>query len=82
MLTLKKQVTTFKEDALRAKNDLAKSKQMCELYKDFVDGKSNKDGLEDSLERLKGQQVNFWNVKLRKIKVQTVIKKTVASPTN
>lgn len=55
MLTLKKQVTTFKEDALRAKNDLAKSKQMCELYKDFVDGKSNKDGLEDSLERLKGQ---------------------------
>lgn len=41
-----------------------------------MDGKTNKDGLEDSLEKLKGQQVTFHNVKLRKIKVKTVIKKT------
>jgi hypothetical protein len=75
LITLKKQVSTFKEDALRAKNDLAKSKQMIDLYQAYVEGKSNKDGLEDSLEKLKGQQVNFFNVKLKKIKVQTVIKK-------
>ena len=49
---------------------------MVDLYQAYVDGKSNKDGLEDSLEKLKGQQINFFNVKLRKIKVQTVIKKT------
>lgn len=48
---------------------------MIDLYQAYVDGKSNKDGLEDSLEKLKGQQVNFFNVKLKKIKVQTVIKK-------
>ena len=30
--TLKKQLATFKDDSLRAKNDLAKSKQMTDLY--------------------------------------------------
>lgn len=48
---------------------------MVDLYQGYVDGKSNKDGLEDSLEKLKGQQVTFHNVKLKKIKVKTVIKK-------
>jgi len=28
---------------------------MVDLYQAYVDGKSNKDGLEDSLEKLKGQ---------------------------
>ena len=56
--------------------DLAKNKKAIDIYRQFADGKFNKDALEDELHKINAIG-NAFNVKLKRIKITKKQKSTV-----
>lgn len=63
-----------RQDAINLRTDIAKQKQSIDLYQEFADGKFNKDALEDQLHLIKAKASAF-DVKLKKIKISTTVRK-------
>ena len=68
LATCKKQIAMARQDNINLRTDIVKQKQSIDLYNQFVDGKFNKDALEDQLHLIKAKASAF-DVKLKKIRV-------------
>lgn len=78
----KKEAQKQKDAAKKERDDCMRAKKEIDIYKAFVDGKiKTKDEMNDQINRLRSGLGEF-GVKLRKIRVTTVVKRLSDSPTH